>query len=455
MAVSKIWKVEHSLKAVIDYASNPEKTEKLPYSAEDYQALKDVLSYAKDEEKTEKEFYVSGVNCCADFARSQFVTIKEQYGKTDGIQAYHGYLSFPPNEVTPDLAHEIGIQFAKRAWGDRFQVVVTTHLNTKCLHNHFVVNSVSFTNGLRLTDKEKAWFYLRHIADDVCKEYGLSVIKNPERNTDSYYLTMKDKAGIPTRYNVVREAIDEAIKSSLTIQDFKKALSNMGYRYKISDNLKYWTVIPKGYNKPIRLYRLGEEYTNSRVRERIHENGNLVNMKDFQKGKSFYTSFEVPDDIRKSKGSLYNLYLYYCYKLGYLPKKKIQNTARLHYLLKEDLMKLDKITEETKLLGKYRIDTEKQLFSLREAFENELETFSVKRTELWKQIKRRTTDELTVSETKSKIAEISKGIKKLKHEIELCNSIARGSHLIAENLEQIEADEQSRNYDKERSERYE
>lgn len=458
MAVSKIWAVKYSLKTVLDYATNPEKTAKMKYSVEEYQALKDVLDYAKDEEKTEKEYYVSGINCYADTARSQFVDVKEHYEKTDEIQAYHGYLSFSPNEVTPELAHEIGLEFARRAWGERFQVVVTTHLNTKCLHDHFVINSVSFADGLRLKDKEKAWFYLRHIADEVCREYDLSVIKNPDRNRPPNSVIMQDRIvtrDTPTRYNLVRAAIDEAIESSCTMQEFQYNLKKMGYRYKISDNLKYWTVIPKGYEKPIRLYRLGDDYTNTRIVERIADNNNPVRLYDFQSGTKNIEVVKIPVDIRKAKGSLYNLYLYYCYRLGYLPKKKIQNPNRVHYLLREDLIKLDKLSTETELLGKYRIDTDEQLFSIKNSFEMEVNVLSAKRTELRKITKRRTVDEQTVSQAKSEIAEISKRIKELKYDIDLCDDIAQRSHLIAEKMEAIEQEKQYQSKNRERRNRYE
>ena len=102
MAVSKLWKVTERLGQVIDYATNSEKTANPEYNESEYQALKDVLAYAKDEEKTEREFFCEGINCNVSTARDQFVTVKEQYGKTDGIQAYHGYLSFKENEVTPE-----------------------------------------------------------------------------------------------------------------------------------------------------------------------------------------------------------------------------------------------------------------------------------------------------------------------------------------------------------------
>lgn len=391
---------------------------------------------------------MSGINCISNKARSQFVNTKLRFNKTDGIQAYHAYMSFPPDEVTPDFAHEIGLEFARRAWGDKYQVLVTTHLNTHCLHNHFVVNSVSFVDGKRLTDKDKAWFYLHHISDDICREYGLSVVEQPERNPDSKYMTAKDKAGMPTKYNVIREVIDEAISNSTSMVQFQKYLIEAGYKYKMSDNLKYWTVLPKGYHKSVRLYRLGDEYTNARIRERIDENRSTL-----YRGKPYhYEIIKVPDDIRKKKGSLYNLYLYYCYKLGYLPKKHKPNPMKIHYLLREDLLQIDKLNAETELLCKYQIDTDEQLFSHIEALKSEASTLENKRVDLRKTAKLRSADEQTISNAKNSIKELSKQIKDLKNEIALCEDIAQRSHLMQENLEQVELDEQVRE-NKEKNER--
>lgn len=156
MAVSKLWSVTSRLGQVIDYATNPEKTAADIYTEEQYQALSDVLAYAKDEEKTEREFFVEGINCNSATARDQFVSVKKAYGKDDGIQAYHGYLSFKEQNISPELAQKIGMEFANEVWGKRFQVVVTTHLNTKHLHCHYVINSVSFVDGKRLWGDEKA-----------------------------------------------------------------------------------------------------------------------------------------------------------------------------------------------------------------------------------------------------------------------------------------------------------
>lgn len=121
MAVSKLWSVTSRLGQVIDYAANPEKTAADIYTEEQYQALRDVLSYAKDEEKTECEFFVEGINCNPVTARDQFISVKKAYGKDDGIQAYHGYLSFKEQDISPELAQKIGMEFANEVWGKRFQ----------------------------------------------------------------------------------------------------------------------------------------------------------------------------------------------------------------------------------------------------------------------------------------------------------------------------------------------
>ena len=205
MAVSKLWSVTSRLGQVIDYAANPEKTAADIYTEEQYQALRDVLSYAKDEEKTEREFFVEGINCNPATARDQFISVKKAYGKDDGIQAYHGYLSFKEQDISPELAQKIGMEFANEVWGKRFQVVVTTHLNTKHLHCHYVINSVSFVDGKRLWGDEKAWFKFRLVADCLCEKYGLYYNPNPNRSKQSSYYYKQEQAGMPSRYSMTRE----------------------------------------------------------------------------------------------------------------------------------------------------------------------------------------------------------------------------------------------------------
>ena len=442
MAVSKLWPVTNNLNKVIDYAANPEKTATTVYTEEQYQALADVLAYAKDEEKTEREYFVEGINCNPITARDQFVSVKKAYGKEDGIQAYHGYLSFKEQNITPELAQKIGIEFANEVWGKRFQVVVTTHLNTKHLHCHYVINSVSFRDGKRCQDT--SWFKFRKVADRICEKYGLYYDPNPNRSKQSDYLTMKEKAGMPTRYSVAKEAIDYAIDHSKTLSEFQYALKEMGYRYNLSPSRKYWTVIPKGYDKPIRLKNLGEDYTNDKIIERIKSNRNRwAEIEPFQRAtyKPRQYRLQTREQKIKKKGGLYGLYLYYCYRLGYFPKYKKQNNARLHYLLKDDLMKLDKITDEVRLLGRENISTDEQLFSYKESKEEQIKNLIAERTHLRKKIRTKI-DDGQLSEAKEEIASINVELKKLRKEVKLCDDIADRSKIMAKNIQQIETEEQ-------------
>mgnify|MGYP005758416167 FL=1 len=442
MAVSKLWPVTNNLNKVINYATNPEKTSKDVYSEEQYQALKDVLSYAKDEEKTEQEFYVEGINCNPSTARDQFISIKQAYDKEDGIQAYHGYLSFKEQDISPSLAQKIGMEFAKEVWGDRFQVVVTTHLNTKHLHCHYVINSISFKDGKRLWGNEKAWFKFRLVADKICEKYGLYYNPSPNRSKQSSYYYNLEKAGMPTRYDLARKAIDEAISHSTNLKAFDYALTQMGYVHSLSESRKYWTIIPKGYSKPIRLKNLGDDYTEEAIRKRLIEN-QRINISPFDNNYYKPRQYTLPtrqDKIQKKSG-IYRLYLYYCYKLGYLPKYKKQNITRLHYYLKEDLMKIDKISMETRLLARENVSTIEQLFSYKNSIEKEIESLVDIRESLRRNV-RKNADETEISKIKDKISDSTRKIRELRKEITLCDGIAERSKVIDDRLKQIQKDEE-------------
>ena len=434
MAVSKLWAVTTNLRQVIEYATNPEKTAKSRFINPDYQALKDVLAYAKNEEKTEKEYFCEGINCNVAIARDQFISVKEQYAKTAGIQAYHGYLSFKETDITPEFAHRMGIEFAKRVWGKRFQIVVTTHLNTSHLHCHFVINSVSFVDGKKLQNEEKAWFKFRLIADELCKEYGLHVINRPERNLSSWFLLQQDNVGLPTRYNQTRWAIDQAIMGSRTKEQFRQTLKQMGYTLDYDPKHKYWTIIPKGYEKPIRLYRLGEEYEQHRIMERLRENKNKVLLQPFQEKKP-------PEAYKKYSGGLYGLYLHYCYLLGFIPKQKEQNPIAVHYLLREDIMRLNELTAQVTLLGQHNIQTDEDLFFYLSTIEERMTALEQQRTTLRNSLRKVGISDEQQLKTKEDIAAITKELSKLRKEVKLCNEIAKRSGIIRTKLEQIELEE--------------
>ena len=131
MAVTSIWAVHRSIKDALDYAANPEKTENP--NEED---LRRLMDYAENPDKTEQRYLISGVNCLPELAYERMMETKRRYGKYGGIVAYHGYMSFKPVEVTPEQCHALGVELAKRLWGDKCEVLIASHRDHEHLQNH-------------------------------------------------------------------------------------------------------------------------------------------------------------------------------------------------------------------------------------------------------------------------------------------------------------------------------
>lgn len=359
MATTKIWDVSYSLKEVIDYASNPNKTTRLDNEMED--ELGNVLAYTTQEDKTAKQLYVSGINCSYSTALQEMTATKVRFNKQGGIVAYHGEQSFKPGEVTPDMAHKIGVELANRLWGDRFEVIVTTHLDKKHLHNHFVINSVSFKDGLRYYDNKKTYAEMRKQSDLLCKKYKLSVIDEPQGKGWHYAEWKANQDGKYTMRDLIRLDVDEAIDKSRTYTQFINELKKMGYTVKA--DRKHIAVIPKGSKKPIRLRSLTRDgaYTEESIKERILLN-TKVHLEPFHKGtvKKYYYKGNL-NKAKKITG-FRALYFKYMYMMGILPKSA-PNHKRVHFLLKEDLRYMDKITQEVTALCKNKIDTLEDLES--------------------------------------------------------------------------------------------
>ena len=164
MAVTKIWTIHDSVSRVVDYCSNPEKTRLTD--------LEQVLIYAANKAKTldesEQSYAVTGVNCRAETAAQEMSATQRRFGKTGGNVAYHAYQSFKTGEVSAAECHRIGLETARRLWGDSYQVLVATHFNTGTYHNHFVVNSVGMWDGRKLKAKYGVYYALRAMSDHIC-----------------------------------------------------------------------------------------------------------------------------------------------------------------------------------------------------------------------------------------------------------------------------------------------
>ena len=443
MAVTKIWRVRGQASNVIDYANDPEKTVE-SLSPDELSDIADVLEYADDERKTENHFYTTGINCDRVSAKEDFAFTKNRFGKQGGIVAIHGYQSFEEEGISPAVAHEIGVKLAKELWGDNFQVLVATHLNSGHTHNHFIVNSVSFRDGKRFHVCTDRYLEMRAASDRLCKEYNLSVVENPKGKRVPMNLYKMEQAGMPTRYNVARQAIDEAISVSVNMREFEGELKNMGYSFRFLPNRKYWTITPPGWSKPIRINKLGSEYTKERIIERVNSNDISVRTERLMRDARPRYQYNIPRRVHKIMGrsGLERLYLRYCYELGYLPKYK-QNSKRLHRVLKEDLLKCDLYSEEAKLLSRYGIATEEDLISFMDKKTGESKEVSEERDELRKLIKRSIPTEEKEA-AKGRIASLTGKLKEIRKELKLSEDIKNRSKDVEEKMTVIAIDRKTK-----------
>ena len=414
MAVTAIWDVRDSVRNVLRYVANRQKTENPGINAyvATFHAVQSVLEYTADEMKTEKRFYVSGVNCDEDIriAAEQFLRTKKIWRKTGGIVCYHGYQSFRAEEVTPETAHKIGIELAKQLWGERFEVVVATHLNTGKIHNHFVVNSVSFADGLRYYDNKASYRRMRETSDALCRAYGLSVVGHPEGRGRHIGEIKAEEAGRYTLRGQIKRDLDAAISESLSFRTFWNTFERFGYTLEYRG--KFLRVRPDESPRFFRLDRLGEGYSENEIHKRINANRLRV--------RSPFSPNEKPKR-GKPKG-LYALYLYYQYLLGNLPKTKPKNKEAAD-ILREDRKRMERYSEEAKLLGKYDIHTAGQLSSRTKQISGEYLALAKKRAGLRNRLKH-LRDTAVMQPIREEISDLSRQMAQKRREMKLCEDIA-------------------------------
>ena len=360
MATTSLWHIEGSLNDLINYVENPKKTTAKSESKHD---LSNLFDYVTREDKTKEEQFVSGINCLKEIALKQMILTKQQFGKTKGYIAWHGYQSFQPGEVSAEECHKIGVELAKKMWGDRFQVIVTTHLDREHLHNHFCINSVSYLDGKKYNYSKSEIQRLRRTSDEICLAHGLSVIEKPMGKTPrSIYFAEKENA--PTKYNLMRSAIDFAIEHGATHSQFLTVLREEGYICEINNRARCWMIRSINERRATRLYRLGENYTNVAIRKRIEAQPqreayekyrNLMGTVASKPYRDYYQGFWNQLSIMREVKGLKSYYYRYCYMLGILPPESEHRP--LSPELRQALRYIERYSEEVRLVGKYDFET--------------------------------------------------------------------------------------------------
>lgn len=447
MAVTPLWRVRGYIGKVLLYAENPDKTanpETIPSVLEaNREALEDVIAYAGREAATNQRQLVTGVNCTAETARSEMIAVKKRFRKEDGTIAYHGYQSFREGEVTPEQAHRIGIRLAEKLWGERYQVLVATHVDKAShIHSHFVINTVSFVDGRKFYRSNEDYTRMREVSDRLCREYGLSVVRRPEGKRENYSEWSAEKNGKPTNRSLIRADIDRAVAASLTGAEFFRVLADMGYELKLTaesgKTLQRPSLRPQGAARFYRFDRLGEEYTldaiESRILDRIRRQEPFP--KDEQRRYRKYRA-EHPSHT-KAKG-IAALYYYYCYELHILVHFP-DSAPRFSAAMRQDLRKLDRLDEQTRFLAENQIETYADLDKYQRHASGKITTLTAERVDLRNKLKRtiRTGDEPAVEEVKQQIAGISGEIRKLQESQKICESVRRRAEDIRAQLDALQ-----------------
>ncbi|MBQ6117136.1 MAG: relaxase/mobilization nuclease domain-containing protein [Oscillospiraceae bacterium] len=262
MAATGFWPIYKNLRATLAYADNPDKTTPKEYVDDDLYAA---LRYAGNDYKTDKQLYVGGINCSRQNAFAEMVAVQRRFGLRGKVVGYHGIQSFREGEVTPEEAFAIGRETARRMWGDRYQVLVTLHLNTENLHCHFVVNPVSFKDGAKFQNKIGDHKELRRVSDEICREHRLSVLENSNfyGNKKAYWI---NKVGKKTHRDLLREDVEYCLSYAGNMDQFVSQLRGLGYEY----DYRRGSVRAPGWERAVRLRNLG--YTTEGLRERFKDN---------------------------------------------------------------------------------------------------------------------------------------------------------------------------------------
>lgn len=231
--------------------------------------LSKAIAYILNPEKTDEKLLVSSYGCASETAAREFEwtrKIAEQKGMNPvRIIARHVIQSFEIGEVTPELAHEIGKQFADEILGGKYEYVLTTHIDKDHVHNHLIFNAVDFVNYHAYKSYKRIYYDMREVSDRLCKENGLSVIPPSQNKGMSYKEYTEAKRGTSWKQKL-KQTIDRLVITAKDYDDFLRLMQEAGYEIKTG---KYISFRAKGQERFTRSKTIGENYTEERIKERI------------------------------------------------------------------------------------------------------------------------------------------------------------------------------------------
>lgn len=383
-------------------------------------SLEEAVDYALNRDKTESVCFETGLSCLCEAAFADMRANNLRWHKTGGVQGYHLVQSFAEGEVTPELAHQIGVELADQLLDGRYQAVVTTHLNTRHVHNHIVWCAVALDNGRKYHSNARSYYTeVRAKSDALCRQYGLSVIETPEseRGKRQYAKWQAETNGQPTWRTAIRMDIDEVVSMALTWRQFLALLEQKGYEIRMG--CKYPTLRPPGKERFVRFKTLGKSYTPEAIRQRI-----LYPKRPFTPAAVWRGRLHGTHRKARKLTGLRALYYRYLYELGALPRKP----QRPSYAMRQDIRSLDKRIRQMEFLSRHGIDTLAQLNAYRQVQEKTVSDLLAERRQLHK------VESDDAIETR--LEQITQALKPLRRDIRLCRQIAEQSVQMRERLNQ-------------------
>lgn len=444
MAYDKIIPIHVRLDNCIRYALNHKKTD-----------MASALAYITREDKTlfldgsgNVQHFETAINCTLETAYKDMQDTKARWGKLGGnrVQGYHLIHSYVPGEVTPEQAHAAGVELANRLLGERYEAVVSTHIDRDHLHCHIVFNSVSCLDGKMYRNNFKDYFGdIRGISNDVSRDYGLSVIEPSENPGGKHYSEWEaERQGKPTIRGIMRQDIDTAIQRAYTYQTFLGSLRAQGYEVKSGANLKHTAIKPPGGKRFLRLDSLGEGYSEADIKDRLAKGREEPQRGNDKQDCHFpmvisplpsgrYRIKKRRFNHRAKRGSVRALYHYYLYLLS---GPQHRHRAAMSVYQRKELLKFRRYQEQTRLLQSYRINTTDDLLMLEEAIQAQIDSLTDQRKKLYYR-KRVYEDMRAVPE----IEAINVTLRNLRKKLRLCIRIGADIPRIKAELSQVERSE--------------
>lgn len=433
MAITKIIAIRDRLDKRVAYVANAEKT-----------ALNCGVRYAVNPEKTEQSFFTAALNCSSpEHAFSEMAETKKRWRKTGDVLGYHFIQSFAPGEVTPEQAHEIGMEFARRMFGDRYEVVIGTHLDKAHLHNHIVINSVSFVDGQKYHSSPESYYNeVRGTSDELCRENDLSVI-TPQGKGKHYGEWKAERDGRPTVRSIIREDIDRIIGEAYTYQTFLLLLQRNGYAIKSGPNRKYTAVRPPGAKRFIRLDSLGDGYTEEAIKQRLMGQRSGATQKPKQP--VYHTKrYRVKGKLsrypkRKITGFL-ALYFRYVYLLR--GARRTKPSYRAAFPVRKEVIRLERYQKQFQYLMAQNITTPAQLVEQISNLEAEIAKLAEERKPLYGE-RRAAPDEEAKAQCTAEIDRHTASLREKRRELALCRRIQEDVPKVQQQMQEAQANQKN------------